>query len=153
MNILERHYPFSYESSEGMPKFSMAAGNFMEIYGNSQNANAWDAVVTCFFIDTAPVVMEYIDCINHILKPGGVWINIGPLLYHWVADVEANQDDRYDQSIELTYQEIKHVIETFGFQYLLETFQHDIPYTRCESAMMSTSYHTVTFAVQKPYNK
>jgi carnosine N-methyltransferase len=36
----------------------MAAGNFMEIYGNAQNAGQWDAVITCFFIDTAPVVIE-----------------------------------------------------------------------------------------------
>jgi hypothetical protein len=40
------------------PRFSMAAGNFTELYSTPQNAGAWDAVVTCFFIDTAPVVME-----------------------------------------------------------------------------------------------
>ena len=140
MDILTRHYPFTYANDAGIPKFSMAAGNFMDIYGNEANANAWDAVVTCFFIDTAPVVMEYIDCIHHMLKPGGVWINLGPLLYHWVADVEANHDDRYNQSIELSYEEIKHVIETFGFQYELESFQQDVGYTRCSSSMMSTNY-------------
>jgi carnosine N-methyltransferase len=64
-------------------KFSMAAGNFCEIYGGPDNKEAWDCVVTCFFVDTAPVVMEYIETIQHCLKPGGVWINLGPLLYHW----------------------------------------------------------------------
>lgn len=47
---LERGLPF--------PSFSMAAGDFVQTYGAPSQAGAWDAVVTCFFIDTAPVVME-----------------------------------------------------------------------------------------------
>ena len=37
----------------------------------------WDCVATCFFIDTAHNVIEYLEKIYHILKPGGYWINIG----------------------------------------------------------------------------
>ncbi len=37
----------------------------------------WDAVVCCFFIDTAHNVIEYLERIYHILKPGGLWINFG----------------------------------------------------------------------------
>lgn len=33
---------------------------------------AWDAVVTCFFIDTAHNIVEYIEIISRILKEGGV---------------------------------------------------------------------------------
>lgn len=47
------------------PKFCMSAGDFVEIYGrNGENQDSngmddgWDAVATCFFIDTAPVVIE-----------------------------------------------------------------------------------------------
>lgn len=32
----------------------------------------WDAVVTCFFIDTAHNIIEYIEVISRILKDGGV---------------------------------------------------------------------------------
>lgn len=44
------------------------------------SAGAWDAVVTCFFIDTAHNIVEYIEIISRILKDGGVgsyyiWIN------------------------------------------------------------------------------
>lgn len=84
------------------PRFAMAAGDFVEIYGTPENKGAWDCIVTCFFIDTAPVVIEYIDVINHILKPGGIWINLGPLLYHWVADADNNQDQRFGESIEVS---------------------------------------------------
>lgn len=39
-------------------RFSMAAGNFVELYGEEKQKEQWDAIVTCFFLDTAPVVME-----------------------------------------------------------------------------------------------
>jgi carnosine N-methyltransferase len=53
----------------------MCAGEFVEVYGGAPGA--WDAVVTCFFLDTAPNACVYIETINAILKPGGYWINLG----------------------------------------------------------------------------
>lgn len=41
--------------------------------------DAWDCVVTCYFIDTAHNVIAYIENISKILKPGGYWINLGKL--------------------------------------------------------------------------
>lgn len=61
--------------------FSMCAGEFLDSYGDQENE--WDCVLTSFFVDTAPVVFEYVETIHRILKPGGYWINLGPLLYHW----------------------------------------------------------------------
>ena len=46
------------EQRHSFPTFSMAAGDFVELYGGPDQEGCWDAVVTCFFIDTAPVVME-----------------------------------------------------------------------------------------------
>lgn len=43
---------------EQYPRLSMAAGDFVEIYGHARNRACWDGIVTCFFIDTAPVVVE-----------------------------------------------------------------------------------------------
>lgn len=37
----------------------------------------WDAVVTCFFIDTAKNIVDYLETIHKVLKTGGVWINAG----------------------------------------------------------------------------
>ena len=39
--------------------------------------------MTSFFLDTARNVLDYIELIQQILKPGGHWINLGPLLYHY----------------------------------------------------------------------
>lgn len=40
-------------------------------------SDSWDCVTTCFFIDTAHNVIEYVETIWKILKPGGAWINLG----------------------------------------------------------------------------
>ena len=56
-------------------------------------------MATIFFIDTAHNIIEYIKTIYNILKEDGVWINIGPLLYHY-----ADMSD--EVSIELSWEEI-----------------------------------------------
>jgi carnosine N-methyltransferase len=47
-----------------------------------------------------------VEAIERLLKPGGVWINLGPLLYHWAtapdARVEPGSDARYGQSVEVS---------------------------------------------------
>ena len=61
--------------------FSMVAGEFVEVY--SKQVGTWDCIVTCFFLDTAHNILEYIECIAQLLRPGGLWVNMGPLLYHY----------------------------------------------------------------------
>lgn len=94
--------------------FSMVAGEFMEVYSKqsgkslSDCPDRWDAVVTCFFIDTAHNIVEYLQTIYAILKKGGIWVNIGPLLYHY-----ADMPD--EMSIELTWEEVREVATKIGF--------------------------------------
>ena len=66
--------------------FSMVAGDFLEVYAEEKFVESQDCIVTCFFIDCAHNIVEFIELIHKILKPGGKWINFGPLLYHF-ADV------------------------------------------------------------------
>lgn len=74
-------------------EFSMSAGDFIESYSSqcgmqlvlyliiNEITEEWDCVCTCFFIDTAKNIVEYIEIISNILKPGGVWINLGVLAF------------------------------------------------------------------------
>jgi hypothetical protein len=62
---------------------SMCAGDFVEVYSKAEQVGTWDAVTTCFFIDTAHNILEYLEIISNLLKEGGAWINLGPLLFHW----------------------------------------------------------------------
>lgn len=50
----------------------MCAGDFVEVYNEESQESSWDAVVTCFFLDTAHNIVEYIEIISKVLKDGGV---------------------------------------------------------------------------------
>ncbi|KAG8676322.1 hypothetical protein FPOAC1_002325 [Fusarium poae] len=66
----------------------------------------YDVVVTYFFIDTARNLMSYLDTIKKVLKPGGHWINLGPLLYGTGPFVQ------------LSLEEVLVVSEALGFEFL-----------------------------------
>lgn len=119
---------------------SMAAGDFLEIYTEAQQ---WHCVATCFFIDCANNIVQFIEAIYHILKPGGVWINLGPLLYHFADIVGEN-------SIEPPYEHIKSIILSVGFQLEMEQNDVDTAYCQNRQSMLHWSYNSVFFVCRKP---
>lgn len=64
-------------------RMSMTSGDFCVLYKQDEYEGAFDAVTTCFFVDTAPNLIAYVETVLHCLKKGGVWINLGPLLWHF----------------------------------------------------------------------
>lgn len=54
-------YTLMSERPTGQVEFSMAGGEFVSIYSAASEKNAWDAVVACFFLDTSPSVVEYLQ--------------------------------------------------------------------------------------------
>lgn len=74
----------------------------------------WECIATCFFIDCANNIIEFIEVIKKILKPGGIWVNLGPLLYHF-------SDVPQEGSIEPTYEDLLEIIRSLGFIILVST--------------------------------
>lgn len=97
------------EFADRLSNFSMVAGDFLEVYNEE---STFDCIVTCFFIDTAHNIIDYVEKIWTLLKEGGFWINLGPLLYHYSKIAG-------EISIELSYEQLKRVIEKVGFDYLV----------------------------------
>jgi hypothetical protein len=93
-------------------EFSMTAGDFLEIYCHPSHAGSWDAVATCFFIDTAKNVLQYVEVLRKCIKVGGLWVNNGPLLWHF-------EDMKGVSSLELNWDELRHVITSSGFELLV----------------------------------
>lgn len=55
--------------------------------------SSYDVVISYFFIDTARSLLTYLDTINQVLKRGGHWINLGPLLYGTAPFVQLSLQD------------------------------------------------------------
>ncbi|KAI9151448.1 Carnosine N-methyltransferase [Paramyrothecium foliicola] len=83
----------------------LVEGDFTTVFG-AQEDGAYDVVVTYFFIDTARNLLGYFDTIKRLLKPGGHWVNLGPLLYGSAPYVQ------------LSLEEIVAVAEAMGFEFL-----------------------------------
>jgi len=129
------------------PDLSMCAGEFLEVYAD--DVACWDAVVTCFFLDTAPNAMEYVEAIERMLVPGGVWINFGPLMYHWCSSAANERDDRFHRSMEFSYDEVRHLVRSFGFTFTREE-RREVNYTANPHSMMKTAYTCAFFSAVKP---
>ncbi|KAL3478285.1 N2227-like protein-domain-containing protein [Aspergillus californicus] len=80
----------------------MVEGDFTTLFEESA---VYDVIVTLFFIDTARNLMAYLENIYRLLKPGGTWINLGPLLYGT------------GPFLQLSLDEIVAVSEALGFEF------------------------------------
>lgn len=110
-------------------RMSMATGDFCVLYSQEDQKHTFDAVATVFFIDTAPNIIRYIEAVRNCLKPNGIWINLGPLLWHHVSrkDNEEGEDKNNKRreiadagigdpgSVELTNEEMIALVEHMGF--------------------------------------
>ncbi|XP_018331696.1 carnosine N-methyltransferase [Agrilus planipennis] len=121
-------------------KFSMTAGDFVEVY---TEPNEWNCVATCFFIDCAPNVVHFVELIYHILKPGGVWINLGPLLYHY-------SDAKNEKSIEPSFEVLCEVISRVGFVMEKKKIGVKTRYCQNPMSMLQYEYDSVFFVCRKP---
>ncbi|KAL6609686.1 hypothetical protein ACP70R_039655 [Stipagrostis hirtigluma subsp. patula] len=137
-------FPDIHPSSRITEGFSMCAGDFVEVYSEESQESAWDAVVTCFFLDTAHNIVEYIEIVSKVLKDGGVWINLGPLLYHF-ADSYGPDDD---MSIELSLEDVKKVAYHYGFVMEVEKMI-ETTYTANMRAMMQNRYRAAFWTMRK----
>ncbi|KAL5478532.1 hypothetical protein ACEPAI_2716 [Sanghuangporus weigelae] len=135
----------------GIPRgvnFSLVAGDFEEVYGTDDHdedepqTGQWNAIMTCFFIDTAKNVINYLRIIHKILAPGGVWINLGPLLWHW----ENNTTN--DISIELDLEEVKSLCKRMGFKLENER-TIETTYTNNSQSMLGYVYKTAFWTATK----
>ena len=120
-------------------EMSMVAGEFCHVY--KDKINFFDGIVTCYFIDTANNIIEYIETIHNIVKIGGLWVNFGPLLYHYT-------ENENEISIELSWEEVKHIIIGYGFELKkIETVK--TTYSTNKDSMTQRIYNCIFFSAVK----
>ncbi|EME48086.1 hypothetical protein DOTSEDRAFT_86420 [Dothistroma septosporum NZE10] len=147
-------------------RMSMTAGDFCVLYRQPEYQDGFAAVTTCFFIDTAPNVIRYIEAIKFCLKPGGVWINTGPLLWHFEsAPTPAERDklrgrttprnaDQHEGigepgSFELSNDEVFALISKYGFEMVEHKDAPPTGYIQDPRSMLQNVYRPVFWVARK----
>uniref|UniRef100_A0A182NK66 carnosine N-methyltransferase n=1 Tax=Anopheles dirus TaxID=7168 RepID=A0A182NK66_9DIPT len=120
---------------------NMVAGDFLQVY---RDEDYWECIATCFFIDCANNIIEFVEVIKKILKPGGIWVNLGPLLYHF-------SDVPHEGSIEPTYEDLLEIIRSLGFIILKSETNVITTYSQNPSSMHQSHYNSIYLVCQKPY--
>ena len=139
---------------------SMYAGEFLEsCCSNTDPVERFDAVCTSFFLDTAHDPVAYVLAIRRILREGGIWINLGPLTWHYEGGHGRDNglskravDDKgaFVGSIELSMEEVMHVVRAAGFVVTEEKYMPNVPYVDNERGLQSNLYNCKFFVAHVP---
>ena len=96
--------------------------------------------MTCFFLDTAHNIITYIETIYKIIKEGGIWINLGPLLYHF--------EDGHEPSVELPLDKVLDIIKSTGFEITKQCFK-ECTYTNHPTTLLTYTYNCAFWVARK----
>ncbi|BGO90543.1 hypothetical protein NBRC10512_005261 [Rhodotorula toruloides] len=113
-------------------------GDFLELCKEEEGRH--EAVVTLFFIDTASNIVSYFETIYRALRPGGIWINLGPLLYYG------------NPGMELPLEDVIRLAEMVGFVVEKRESLRDVRYTADELGMYHFTYDCEFWGARKPAN-
>lgn len=80
-----------------------------------------------------------------ILVPGGIWVNLGPLLYHY-SDINGQN------SIEPTYEDLIIIMESIGFDILSSRSGIRTKYAQNPQSMKQSEYQSLFWVCRKPTN-
>ncbi|CAG8165443.1 unnamed protein product [Penicillium salamii] len=135
---------------------SMTAADFIVHYTEPSNQETFDAVTTVFFIDTAPNLIRYIEAIRHCLKPNGLWINVGPLLWHFDGGKNNKTGDAGPEpgigepgNVELTEEEVLSLVERMGFRLEKRGDRRPCGYIQDPNSMLQNTYQPSHWVARK----
>jgi hypothetical protein len=133
------------------------------LYAQEDKAATYDVVASVFFLDTAPNLIRYLETIFHCLKPGGILVNLGPLLWHFegrVWDRDEHDDEgeaSHDTSgiadpgnFELTDDEVMALVAGVGFEIDWRETGIHAPYILDRESMLQTTYKASAWVARKP---
>jgi len=130
----------SQVAGESPGSFIMVPGDFIKTYSaGCAGHRKFDAIVTCFFIDTATDPCELFRVLDGLLNDGGLWLNVGPL--NW----------RKESRLKLAYEEIVAVWEGMGYEFVSRK-KIDCDYHLPKRMKMYTESYSsaLTAAIKRP---
>lgn len=152
-----------HTTANAADRMSMTAADFLLLYGDEDHKDLFNAVVTVYFIDTAPNLIRYIETVRNCLQDGGMWINLGPLLWHFADKApsdqspakktgEAREKIGIEESggFELTDEEVLILMEKMGFDVEKHEIRNDgLGYIQNPESMLQNVYRTSHWIAKK----
>lgn len=169
ISLINKNYP-DIPVSDLM---SMVTGSFIDLYGptNLNKLNQaytndplaskfrksvkgrFKIIATCFFIDTASNIIDYLKTIKNCLSDDGYWINFGPLLWHHEDDDDVMNTTFIDpvthkakkmatpmKGLELSREDLIQLIADMGFTFVTHESDIDSTYGGDDKSLGSWNY-------------
>ncbi|KAE9379070.1 N2227-domain-containing protein [Stipitochalara longipes BDJ] len=167
VQIPEIHPSTVLGSIENAGEMSMSASDFLLLYGDESHRETFDAVATVFFLDTAPNIIRYVEAIKNCLRPGGLFVNVGPLLWHFENNAPGQHGREKDLdpniasnqhgpmgiadpgAVELTDDEVVTLIEELGFDIEKREFGITAPYIQDPESMLQNTFKASHWVARK----
>ncbi|KAB5563036.1 N2227-like protein-domain-containing protein [Coniochaeta sp. 2T2.1] len=165
------HCATEFANAADPGEMNMTAADFLCGYEKPDKREAFDAVTSVFFLDTAPNLIRYLQVLYHCLKPGGVLINVGPLLWHFENNPpghHSHDDDDDDEggttadesngiadpgSFELSDDEVMALLVRIGFEVESRETGIEAPYIQDPDSMLQTVYRASSWVARRPVNE
>ena len=157
-----------HSSTPASERMAMTAADFIYLYSDKDHRETFNVVATVFFLDTAPNVIRYIEAIHHCLKNGGMWVNLGPLLWHFAergprdqasyGEKKRGSEEGKDNwvgieepgSVELSNQELLMLLDKMGFEIQHHEIRHDgCGYIQDPESMLQNIYKVTHWVARK----
>ena len=128
------------DTQQSKPHLTYVIGDFVRLFSMPSRHEAFDYVATCFFLDTASNLFEYLLTIRHAIRPKGLWVNLGPVQWHRNAQLQPSAD------------ELKDLVILAGFDIIVWEISEDlVPYRHPDDVKSGTRaefYRPLRFVVK-----
>lgn len=112
-------------------------GEFTRIYNTTDARAKFDAVLSAFCLDTTGNIFRFVRTVAHVVRPGGLWTNFGPLAF------DLSHDEAHGTGVEVSWEELKYAISCF-FEVKEEAFVDSL-YGENGKSMMQFQYTCIFF--------
>ncbi|KAK7434194.1 hypothetical protein VKT23_020324 [Stygiomarasmius scandens] len=131
-----RFAPIRFPDVLPTSRVHLVEGDFLVEFPESEK---YDAVVTLFFIDVSENIIDFLSNIHRLLKPGGLWINLGP--FKWGP---------FSQ-LQLSAEEVLGLSEHLGFKVNHDSRRSiEAVYAHQVDSLLKYTYVTQFWTARKP---
>jgi hypothetical protein len=138
-NIRDVRFPEVPVTADSLPHVHL--DDFVRRYDTADSRGTFDAVLTNYCLDTSTNIFRYVRTVAHVVRPGGLWANFGPLAF------DQSHDEAHGQGIEVSWEELKFAISHF-FEIREEAFVEAL-YAENARAMMQFQYGCIAFSATR----